>query len=198
MGRLIPLMLAAGLTGCAAMTTIAAIPGALVEGVVGMFQGQERSLPVSMRTALVATQRGLRATRLDVDVLEPVKNGYYIAFGNNRLDGKLQLTPQTSMLTTMDIKVRHGVSREKSVEKTLMDEIQGASTHVSRRQSFDFRGYGEIFAKPERDAKRLGWFRRKAKLDVSKSRQHGWVSIEMPSGTNGFVEGELPARASKH
>jgi len=198
MGRLIPLMLAAGLSGCAALTTIAAIPGALVEGVVGMFQGQERSLPVGMRTALVATQRGLRVTRLDVDVLEPRKDGYYIAFGNDKLDGELQLTPQTSMLTTMDIKVRHGVSREESVEKTLMDEIQGASTHVSKQQSFDFSGYGEIFAKPERDAKRLGWFRRKAKLDVRKSRQPGWLSINMPNGDKGFLEGKLPASASKH
>jgi hypothetical protein len=153
---------------------------------------------VDMRTALVATQRGLRATRLDVDVLEPVKDGYYIVFGNDKLDGKLQLTPQTSMLTTMDIKVHHGISREESVEKTLMDEIQNATTHVSQRQGFDFRGYGEIRAQPENGAKRLGWYRQRAKLEVKASRQKGWLSIEMPSGAEGYVEGELPPGAGKH
>jgi hypothetical protein len=193
-----PLMLAASLSGCAALTAVAAIPGAVVEGVADMFQGQERSMPVDMRSALVATQQGLRATRLDVDVLEPVKDGYYIAFGNDRLDGELQLTPQTPMLTTMDIKVRHGISREKSVEKTLMDEIQETSTHVSGKQSFDFRGYGDIRAQPELNAKRLGWFRRKAKLEVKASRQKGWLSIKMPSGARGFLEGELPPSANKH
>lgn len=197
MGRLIPWVLVAGLSGCAAMTTVAAIPGVMVEGIVDMFQGQERTLPVDMRTALVATQQGLRATRLDVDVLEPVKNGYYIAFGNDKLDGKLELTPQTPMLTTMDIKVHHGMSREESVEKTLMDQIQDVSTHVSRRQSFDFRGYGEVHAQPERDGKKLGWFRLKAKLEVKASRQKGWLTIKLPSGANGFLEGDLPLSAKK-
>lgn len=197
MGRLTPLLLVAGLSGCAAMTTIAAIPGAMVEGIVGMFQGQERSLPVDMRTALVATQQGLRATRLDVDVLEPAKDGYYIGFGNGKLDGKLQLTPETPMLTTMDIKVRHGVSRQESVEETLMDEIQDASKHISKTQSFDFTGYGEIRAQPEEGAKRLGWFRRQASLEVRASRQKGWLRIKMPSGAKGFLEGELSAHAGK-
>ncbi|HXH64659.1 MAG TPA: hypothetical protein VNH42_04010 [Mariprofundaceae bacterium] len=193
-----PLILVAGLSGCAAMTTVAAIPGVMIEGVVNMFQGQERSMPVDMRTALVATQQGLRVTRLDVDVLEPVKDGYYIAFGNDKLDGQLQLTPQTPMLTTMDIKVHHGMSREESVEKTLMDQIQNASTHVSSRQSFDFKGYGDIRSQPEKGAKRLGWYRQRAKLEVKASRQKGWLSIKMPSGADGFVEGELPAVAGKN
>lgn len=195
MGRLTPLLLAAALSGCAAMTTVAAIPGVMVEGVVGMFQGQEQSMPVDMRTALVATQKGLRATRLDVDVLEPFKGGYDIAFGNDKLDGQLQLTPQTPMLTTLDIKVRHGFSREESVEKTLLSEIQSASAHVSRHQHFDFAGYGEIRAQPNPTAKRLGWFRHHAKLEVHASRFSGWLSIKLPSGAQGYLQGELPPGA---
>jgi len=194
MGRLTPLLLAVTLSSCATVTTVAAIPGVVVEGVVGMFQGQERSMAVGMRTALVASQQGLRATRLDVDVLEPVKGGYDIAFGNDRLDGRLQLTPQTPMLTTMDITVRHGFSREKSVEKTLLDEIQATSAHVSQRQAFDFAHYGDIRAEPDSKAKRIGWFRYRAKLEVKTSRASGWLSIKMPSGIQGFLQGKLPSR----
>lgn len=195
MGRLTPLLLALVLSGCAAMTTVAAIPGVMVEGVVGLFQGQEQSLPVDMRTALVASQQGLRATRLDVDVLEPVKGGYDIAFGNDKLDGQLKLTSQTPMLTTLDIKVRHGVMREESVEKTLLTEIQNAAAHVSPHQRFDFSGYGDIRAKPDSTAKRLGWFRHHAKLEVKASRFSGWLSIALPSGASGYLQGELPPGA---
>jgi len=195
MGRLTPLLLAAALSGCAAMTTVAAIPGVMVEGVVGMFQGQEQTMPVDMHTALVAVQNGLRATRLDVDVLEPVKGGYDVAFGNDKLDGKLELTSQTPMLTTVDIVVRHGFSREKSVEKTLLTEIQNASAHVPRHRRFDFAGYGDIRATPDSTAKRLGWFRHHAKLEVKGSRHHGWLSIKLPSGAKGYLQGELPPGA---
>ena len=192
MGRLIPLILVAALSGCVAMTTVAAIPGVVVDSVVGMFQGQEQSMPVAMTTALVATQQGLRTTRLNVDVLEPVKGGYDIAFGNDKLDGQLRLTPQTPMLTTVDIKVRRGFSREKSVENTLLTEIQNAAQHVPPRQGFDFSGYGDIRAEADSQAKRLGWFRYGAKLEVKTSRFAGWLSIKMPSGIQGFLQGKLP------
>jgi hypothetical protein len=196
MGRVIAVGLLVALSGCTALATVAAIPGVVVDGVVDMFQGQERSLPVDMRTALVAVQQGLRETRLDVDVLEPVKGGYAVGFGNEKLDGTLRLTPQTPMLTTMNIKVRHGISREGSVEKTLMDEIQNASTHVTKRQHFDFKGYGEIRAEPDKASKRLGWYRLQAKLEIGASRQKGWLTIKMPNGDKGFLEGALPSSAS--
>ena len=197
MGRLTPLLLAVALSGCATITTVAAIPGVMVEGVVGLFQGQEQTMPVDMRTALVASQRGLRATRLDVDVLEPVKDGYDIAFGNDNLDGKLELTPQTPMLTTLDIVVRHGVMRKESVEKTLLAEIQSASLHVRPHRAFDFAGYGEIRADPNPKAKRLGWFRHHAKLEVKATRVAGWLSIKLPSGAKGYLQGELPPGADR-
>ena len=195
MGRVIAVGLLLVLSGCTALATVAAIPGVVVDGVVDIFHGQERSLPVDMRTALVAVQKGLRATRLDVDVLEPVKGGYAVGFGNEKLDGTLRLTPQTPMLTTMNIKVRHGISREKSVEKTLMDEIQDASAHVSKWQRFDYRGYGEIRAEPDKASKRLGWYRLQAKLEIGASRQKGWLTIKMPNGDKGFLEGALPSSA---
>ena len=118
-----------------------------------------------------------------------------IAFAKDPRDGKLQLTPHPPMMTTLDIVVRHGFSREESVEKTLLTEIQDAAAHVSAHQSFDFAGYGDIRAAPDSTAKRLGWFRHHAKLEVKASRHGGWLSIALPSGAQGYLQGELPPGA---
>jgi uncharacterized transporter YbjL len=197
MGRVIVVVLSLVLSGCAALTVVAAIPSALVEGVAGLFQGQVRTLPVDMRTSLVAVQQVLHNTHLDVDVLEPVKDGYAIGFGNKKIDGTLRLTPQTSMLTTMNMKVYQGISRETSVETTLVDEIQRVSAQVSQRQQFDFSGYGIIRTGPDKAAKQLGWYRRRAELKIKATRQQGWLIIKMPNGDTGYLEGDLLSNASK-
>lgn len=109
MGRLIiAALLSITMSGCAIMTTVSGVAGAAVDGLFYMFQGAEQSFSVSMRSSLVSVQRGLKKSDLPVSVLEPVDDGYLIAFGNENLDGQITLEKQTASLTTIGIKVKDG------------------------------------------------------------------------------------------
>jgi hypothetical protein len=78
-----------------------------------------------------------------------------------------------------------------------LTEIQNAMARVSAQQRFDFTDYGDIRAEPDSAAKRLGWFRHRAKLEVKASRLVGWLSIKLPSGAQGFLQGALPPGADQ-
>ncbi|GMR00531.1 MAG: hypothetical protein BMS9Abin18_1389 [Zetaproteobacteria bacterium] len=194
MGRIVFLLATLTLGGCVAMTTIAAIPGALIEGTVGYFQGQEESLPVSMQTSLASVQQGLHRMDLAVDVLEPVKEGYAIEFGNGKLDGVIELKRQTPKLTTFSIVVRRGMGRQKSVEQAIMKEVRKVSERRGAHKKFDFRGYHHVRAKPSIKTERIGWYRPGAMLEASKSRKEGWLRIKMPSRKWGYLKGALPEK----
>ncbi len=74
-------------SGCAVVTAVAVVPGALIEAVAGQFAGEEESFSASVKSTLAATQLSLRSMKLDVDVLEiQQEGGYAIAFGNAKLD----------------------------------------------------------------------------------------------------------------
>jgi len=194
MGRIVFLLATMTLSGCVAMTTVAAIPGALIGGVVGYFQGQEESLPVSMQISLASVQHGLHRMDLAVDVLEPVKEGYAIEFGNEKLDGIIKLKRQTSKLTTVSIIVHHGVSRQKSVEQAIMKAIRKASERRGVHKKFNFRGYHYVRVKPSIKTERIGWYRPGAMLEANKSRKEGWLRIKMPSKKWGYLKGALPEK----
>ncbi|MDQ6959351.1 MAG: SH3 domain-containing protein [Mariprofundaceae bacterium] len=191
MGRIVFLLATMTLSGCVAMTTVAAIPGALIGGAVGYFQAQEESLPVSMQISLASVQQGLHRMDLAVDVLEPVKEGYAIEFGNEKLDGIIELKRQTPKLTTVSFIVHHGVSRQKSVEQAIMKAVRKESERRSV-QNFNFRGYHYIRIKPSIKTERIGWYRPGAILEASKSRKEGWLRIKMPSKKWGYLKGSLP------
>jgi len=193
-GRIVFLLATLTLGGCAAMTTIAAIPGALIEGTVGFFHGQEESLPVSMQTSLASVQQGLRRMDLEVDVLEPVKEGYGIEFGNEKLDGSIKLKRQTPRLTTVTVIVHHGVGREKSVEQAIIKEIRKASEQNGVHKKFDFRAYHYVRVKPAIQAQRMGWYRPGAELKANQSRKKDWLRIKMPSRKWGYLKGRLPEK----
>jgi len=180
------------LGGCAVASTVAAVPEALVQGAVDLFRSQEESLPVSMQTSLASTQQGLRMMKLDADVLEPVKEGYAIGFGNETLDGTVELKRQTSMLTTISVAVHQGIGRQKSVEQAIIKELRNQSERMGTDQRFDFRGYQDIRLKPAIKAKRIGWFRPGAMLNAKKTRKTGWIKVRMPSGGWGYLQGSLP------
>lgn len=194
MGRVVFLFAALTMGGCAAMTTVAAIPGALIGGAVDFFRGQDESLPVGMQTSLASVQQGLRRMDLDVDVLEPVKDGYAIAFGNEKLDGTIKLKRQTPRLTTVSIIVRRGMIRQTSVGQAIMKEIRTISEQKGIHKKFNFRGYRHIRIKPSIQTQRIGWYRSGAQLDVTKSRKGGWIRIRMPSRKWGYLKGVLPEK----
>jgi len=197
MGRLIKSLLLIGsmsLSGCTILTTAAAVPGFLVEGVLGHFQGSEKTYPISMRTALAASQLTLRDMKLEADLLEPQeKGGYVILFGNNKIDGQMILTAQTSELTTFNVKVTSGMSREDSVEKAILDLLQKTSGKVSSRESFNFTGYDKIREKPDMHATQLAWYHKGARLPVKDAgKKHpGWLQLKLPSKKIGYLPGSI-------
>lgn len=195
MGRLmVLLMIPVVMSGCA---VVAAVSGAAVEGVVYMFKGEEESFSISMRSALVASQRGLKKADLNVDLLEPVEDGYMIAFGNENLTGRIALARQTARLTTMEVKVKAGVMREDSIERALIATIREQAKTAKHLDRFDFRGYKSIHEKPEDASRQIGWYRPGAMLDVSHISKSEWLRIKMPSGKQAFLKGDLAASVSK-
>jgi len=197
MGRLIKSLLligSMGLSGCTILTTAAAVPGFLVEGIFGHFQGSEESYPISMRTALAASQQALRDMKLEADLLEPQeKDGYVILFGNEKIDGQMTLTSQTAELTTFNIKVTNGMSREDSVERAILDLMRKTSGKISNRASFDFTGYDKIREEPDMHAQQLAWYHKGARLPVKDAgKKHpGWLQMKLPSKKIGYLPGSI-------
>jgi len=194
MGRIVFLLATMTLSGCVALTTVAAIPVSLVGGAVDFFSGQEESLPVSMQISLASVQEGLHRMDLAVDVLEPVREGYALEFGNEKLDGAIKLKRQTPKLTTVSVIVHRGMGRQESVEKAVMKEVRKESERRGTHKKFDFRGYHYVRAKPSIKTKRIGWYRPGAMLKARKSRKEGWLRIKMPSKKWGYLKGTLPEK----
>ena len=195
MGRLVlTLMIPLLMSGCA---IVGGVAGAAVEGMVYMFKGEEESFSITMRSALVASQRGLKRADLHVDLLEPVEDGYEIGFGNENLTGEISLQKQTSSLITMEVRVRAGAMREDSIERALLESIRDQAKKAKRSDRFNFRGYKYIREKEDAKSKRVGWYRPGAMLDVRKVGKSEWLRIKMPSGKQAFLKGELAGFAGK-
>ncbi len=189
--RLLYICLLLLLPGCAIVPVIAAIPSAIVEPVFGQFGSQERSLAISMRTALVATQQSLLDMKLSVDVLEIDKDGYNIVFGNDTLSGGIELRRQTEKLTTIEVKVTTS-TREESVETAVLDLIEGKAGRISKHQRFNFRGYHNLRKRPDLSAEKVGWYRPGALLAAKKyHRQPEWLKLKLPSGHYAFLKGSI-------
>jgi len=182
------------MSGCA---IVGGVAGAAVEGMVYMFKGEEESFSITMRSALVAVQRGLKKADLNVDLLEPVENGYIIGFGNENLTGQINLEKQTNSLTTMEVKVRAGAMREDSIERALLISIREQAKKANSADRFDFRGYKHVREKPDGKSGKVGWYRPGAMLDVREMSKSEWLRIKMPSGKQAFLKGDLAASASK-
>jgi len=196
MGRLIVLlMIPVVMSGCA---VVGAVGGAAVEGMVYMFKGEEESFSITMRSALVATQRGLEKADLHVDLLEPKEGGYLIGFGNENLTGQIDLEKQTRSLTTIEVKVRGGAIREDSIERALLISIREQAKRARSSDRFNFRGYKYVREKAEKSSKRVGWYRPGAMLDVHEmGKSSQWLRVKLPSGKQGFIKGKLAGFAGK-
>jgi len=201
MGRIvIVLAVASMMSGCAILTTVSGVAGAAFDGLFYMFQGSERSISISMRSTLVAVQRGLNKSGLNVNVLEPVKDGYMIEFGNDNLDGSIELEKQTDSLTTVTVKVKSGAMsmRQDSVEQAILETIEEQSKKVGGSDRFDFNGYDRIYKEPEESSPKIGWFLPGTLLNVSKIYNNPeWLNIKMPSGKQGYLKGDVAAPAHK-
>jgi len=195
MGRLIiAAAVSITMSGCA---VVGAIGGSAVEGLAYLLGGENASFPISMRATLVAVQKGLKKADLDASVLEPVEDGYLIAFGNENLDGKVTLKRQTKSLITISVKVRSGATREESVERALVDTIRKNSETVKRYEHFDFGRYRNIRAEPKALAKQVGWYLPGKPLEVKPLKDSQWLRIKMPSGKTGYLKGSVAAFAHK-
>jgi len=192
----LPLLLASlWLPGCAAVTAVSVVPGALIGMVANQFNGAEKSFPRNVGTTLAAVQLSLRSIKLDVDVLEIQHNGYAIVFGNENLDGKITLEKMTPELTTVYVKVR-GKTREESVERAIVESIQAKLKRMKPRQRFSFSGYHNLRAEPDIKTARLGWYRKSAKLDAYRNKKSDWFRLKLPSGKNAYLKDEKIKGAS--
>jgi len=170
---------------------IASIPAAIVEPIFGQFGSQVRSLPISMRETLVATQHSLLDMGLSVDILEIKDNGYNISFGNETLSGVIRLHSQTEKLTTIDMQVKTK-TRKESVEKAVLDQIEENSKSVGKHERFDFHLYNYLRQKPEIESKQIGWYRPGAQLAVKKVfKAPEWLNVKLPSGGHAFFKGSI-------
>jgi len=188
--RLLQLSFLLFMSGCAVVPMLAAIPSAVVEPIFGQFGSEERSLPISMRTSLVAVQRSLMDMKLSVDILEIDEDGYNIGFGNDTLSGEIELSGQTEKLTTIDVQVRTR-TREESVELAILDQIEKRAKTIGARERFDFRTYHYLRKKPSLTSEKVGWYRPGAKLELKKSRDADWLMIKLPSGKHAFLKGSI-------
>lgn len=187
----LPLILATlWLPGCAAVTAVSVVPGALVGAVANQFKSEEKSFPRNIHTTLAAVQSSLHSMNLDVDVLEIQNNGYAITFGNKNLDGEISLEEMTPKLTTMYVKVR-GKMREESVERAIVRSIQTKLDRMNKKQRFRFAGYHNLRTKPNIKTARLGWYRKNAKLNVHRNGKSGWLRLKLPSGKTAYLKGNV-------
>ncbi len=191
MGRIIMMVLALMLPGCAAVAPVLAIPGYFVDDVVYQFRGAERSLPADMQRTLTAIQAGLRSVKLEVDLLERVDQGYALLFSNEQIDGNISLRQDTPRLTTIYIQVHRGLSREDSVEKAILDAIEEQESKLPPRATFDYHHYGKLYDRISTKAKVLGSFRPGARLAVSETGTRGWLRTKLPSGRNGYLKARI-------
>jgi len=179
------------LSGCAALVTVSAIPGAMYGIVADQFSGEEESFASGMRLTLAATQRSLQEIQLDIDMLEILDDGgYAIAFANNKLDGKITLSKQTERLTTVYIKVRT-IVREDSVERAIIQMIKSELKKLPANAQLQRSKLHNLRAKPDIQSERLGWFRPGAKLDAHRTGAKGWLKVKMPSGKMAYLKGVI-------
>ncbi|WP_231288366.1 SH3 domain-containing protein [Mariprofundus ferrooxydans] len=187
------LLLLICLPGCVALGAAAAVPGTLVDVVTDQFRGEEVSFASNMRRTIAATQAVLQTMQLDIDVLESQQNGgYIIGFSNDRLDGTINLRKQTERLTTMNVKVRSN-TREKSVERAIVDLLRQELKTLPETVQFDKSQYQSLMEKPSTASARVGWFRAGARLQVvaQQSGKQDWLKVELPSGKMAYLKGTV-------
>ena len=192
------LLVSLWLSGCAAVTAAAVVPGALLEAVVDQFVGEEESFAASIETALAATQLSLRSMKLDVDVLEiQHEGGYAIAFGNSNLDGSITLKKQTARLTTIYVKARSTI-REESVERAIIEATGAKMKAMPHGEHFQKFGYHNLRQKPTTESAIVGWFRPGARMEVYDSGASPWLKIKLPSGKMAYLKGSTKNTVVQH
>jgi len=186
----IPILLAGlHLSGCAVVTAVSAVPGALIGVAQSQFSREEESFPRNIESTAAAVQLSLQSLRLDADVLEIRDNGYSIGFGNENIKGKIRLDKMTPKLTTMRVKVRNKM-REASVERAIIEAVRSKLASVGNKQRFSLKGYGRLRAKPDRQTAKLGWYRQSAELDTQRNGKSDWFRLKLPSGKVAYLQSD--------
>jgi hypothetical protein len=186
----IPILLAGLLLpGCAAVTAVSALPGALINVAQSQFGGEEESFLRNIESTAAAVQLSLRSMKLDADVLEIQDNGYSIGFANENIKGKIKLEKMTPKLTIMSVKVRRKM-REASIERAIIESVHTKLAQVSKRQRFSLKGYSRLRAKPDSQTAKLGWYKETAELDTHRNGNSDWFRLKLPSGKTAFLQSD--------
>ena len=192
----IPILLAGlHLSGCAVVTAVSAVPGALIGVAQSQFSREEESFPRNIESTAAAIQLSLRSMKLDADVLEIQDNGYSIAFGNENIKGKIKLDKMTAKLTTMRIKVRNKM-REASVERAIIKSVRSKLAHINSRARFSLKGYSRLRVKPDSQTAKVGWYKETAELDTHRNGKSDWFRLKLPSGKVAYLQNDRLFAAS--
>jgi hypothetical protein len=192
LGRLIVIVLiCCTLPACAVVTTVAAIPGAVLQGYNYFIKGQDTGIPRSMRASLAIVQQGLRKVDMDADVLEPLPDGYAITFGGSNLDGKIKLTRATEHLTTITVSVRKGALHQKSIEQAILSAIKDTEPTTSSQARFQFANYVPLLQHSQKNSARIAWYRRGSYAEIKPAKLQGWLELKLPSGNKAYLRGHL-------
>jgi len=185
------------LSGCTGVTAVSAalgmVPGFVVEGIFKQAQGGEKSMPVSMREGLALSQSSLRDMGFDADIIEPTEKECFIAFSKQKINGAIHMVKKTERLTTFEVSVRDGVTRDASVEEALFAELNKKITPGELSKDFDTTGYRQVRTGPDDSSAPLGLVKDGAEIEVvglSKNND-GWVKVKMPSSKLGWFNGSV-------
>lgn len=192
MGRLIvTILICCSLQACAAVATVASIPGAVLQGYNYFIKGQDVGVPRSMRASLAIVQQGLRKVDMDADVLEPLPDGYAITFGGSSLDGSIKLTRATEHLTTITVSVRKGALHQKSIEQAIISAIKDTEPTTSSRARFRFADYVPLLQNSEEGSDQIAWYRRGSYAEIKPAKLQGWLELKLPSGNKAYLRGRV-------
>ncbi len=185
---------AVGALGSVATAAISAVGGVLAERAFNLVDAKSVSLNTNMRHALASVQKALHLMNFEVDLLQPTKDGGYIAqFGNSKNNGSISLERETDALTTFKVKVlsEDNLSRREEVENAVTNLVGNIIKELPADARFDFHHYNVIRSAPNRQARRIGWFRIGSRLPVHPSATPGWLKIAMPEGDKGYLKGTI-------
>ena len=155
------------------------------------------SIPKNAPVTLAVAQHALRKLSLDVDVLEPVNDGYEILLGNEKLNGHMKIRPETKASTAVFVQVREEDGRRSPIEKAVIDAVREQFENPDVQKEFDIDGYLPLYKAMKEGSKQVGWYRRGAWVEITKVGRNNWLQLKLPSGEKGYLHKPETTRAGK-
>lgn len=167
---------------------LSAIPTSMIDGAIYAFSGERISVPLSTKSTLGAIQKALHKIDMSIHILQKADSGYALDFGAKKLTGSIKLKYETNMLSTIHIKVRKGISRQKSIEMAVINSIQEQVKIYTTKSALDLSAFLPIRNHPDIKRPAIGWYRQGAPAQLQSVHKQGWLLISLPAGgEHGYI-----------